>query len=375
MRGIGEMARDCGLTVSALRFYDGAGVLVPAQVDPRSNYRWYSDEQVPTARLIARLRRVGMPLADISRVLAHRGERPVVEQVLQAHLTRLEDGLADARRELSAALSLLDQEIPMTTTRLTTRAPELLAALRSVRHAVGTDPGLPMLTGVLLDVDPTGLTVAATDRYRLTVSTASGLVAGPAVQVIAPAALVDEVVSALAGPGVDDVVVEVTAGTITVTVGDTSLRGSALDHEFPDHRRLLRTDPAHRVPVAAADLRARLAGAPVRTVRREQDGTDRPVAVLTLAPDGGLHVTGSGPDLVETGLVETGLVETGLVETGLVETGLVEMGLDREFLLQALDAAGSGQLVLELDGPLTPLAVRDARRPEHVTLLMPVALV
>jgi DNA-binding transcriptional MerR regulator len=349
MRGIGEMARDCGLTVSALRFYDGAGVLVPARVDPQSTYRWYSDEQVPTARLIARLRRVGMPLADISRVLAHRGERPVVEQVLQAHLTRLEDGLADARRELSAAMSLLDQESPMTTTRLTTSVPELLAALRSVRHAVGTDPDLPMLTGVLLDLDPTGLSVAATDRYRLTVSSASGPVEGPAVHVIAPAALVDEVVTALAGASTADAVVEVAASAITVTVGTASVGGAALEHEFPDHRRLLRTAPAHRVPVEAADLRAELAGAPVRTVRREQDGVDRPVAVLTLSQDGDLHVTGSG-------------------------SGLVQMGLDQEFLLQALDAAGTGQLVLELDGPLTPLAIRDARRPEHVTLLMPVAL-
>ena len=349
MRGIGEMARDCGLTVSALRFYDGAGVLVPAQVDPRSNYRWYSDEQVPTARLIARLRRVGMPLAEISRVLAHRDERPVVEQLLQAHLTRLEDGLADARRELSAALSLLDQESPMTTTRLTTSAPELLAALRSVRHAVSTDPDLPMLTGVLLDLDPTGLSVAATDRYRLAVSTAAGPVEGPAVSVIAPAALVDEVVTALAGTPTADVLVEVAAGAITVTVGDAPLHGPALDHDFPDHRRLLHTDAAHRVPVETAALRARLADAPVRTVHREQDGADRPVAVLTLSPDGELHVEGGRP-------------------------GLVEMGLDREFLLQALDAAGAGQLVLELDGPLTPLAVRDARRPEHVVLLMPVAL-
>ncbi len=30
MRSIGEMARDSGLSVSALRFYDRAGVLVPA---------------------------------------------------------------------------------------------------------------------------------------------------------------------------------------------------------------------------------------------------------------------------------------------------------------------------------------------------------
>jgi DNA-binding transcriptional MerR regulator len=32
MRSIGEMSRDGGLSVSALRFYDRAGVLVPAWV-------------------------------------------------------------------------------------------------------------------------------------------------------------------------------------------------------------------------------------------------------------------------------------------------------------------------------------------------------
>jgi len=109
MRGIGQMARDSGLTVSALRFYDGAGVLVPARVDPWTNYRWYSDEQVATARLVARLRLVGRPLADISRVLAHRRDPAVVAEVLQAQLARLEDGLADDRRELSAARAPLDQ--------------------------------------------------------------------------------------------------------------------------------------------------------------------------------------------------------------------------------------------------------------------------
>ena len=81
MRGIGRLARESGLTVSALRFYDGAGVLVPAHVDPHSSYRWYSDEQVVVARLVARLRRVGMPLADIRRVIEHRDD-PAVEVVV-----------------------------------------------------------------------------------------------------------------------------------------------------------------------------------------------------------------------------------------------------------------------------------------------------
>jgi hypothetical protein len=51
------MARDSGLSVSALRFYDGAGVLVPAWVDPVSGYRWYGPEQLEESRLPARLRR------------------------------------------------------------------------------------------------------------------------------------------------------------------------------------------------------------------------------------------------------------------------------------------------------------------------------
>src|SRR3712207_5097738 len=150
-RGIGRMARESGLTVSALRFYDGAGVLVPARVDPWTSYRWYSDDQVATARLVARLRRVGLPLAEISRVLAHRREPSVVDEVLRAHLTRLEEGLADARRELLHARALLDQESPVTI-RVRTTAAELRRALSTVRHAVGSDPELPMLTGVLLDV-------------------------------------------------------------------------------------------------------------------------------------------------------------------------------------------------------------------------------
>jgi len=350
MRGIGAMARDCGLTVSALRFYDGAGVLVPARVDPQSGYRWYSDEQVLTARLVARLRRVGMPLADVSRVLAHRGERPVVEQLLQAHLTRLEDGLADARRELSTALSLLDEENPMTTTRLTTRGSDLLAALRAVRFAVGTDPDLPVLTGVLLELDGTGLTVAATDRYRLAVCTVpSAVVSGPPVRVLAATGLVDDVLAAL-----DDGEATVTVDDSGLTVGTAgrALHGQPLAHDFPDFRRLLRSGSAHRVDVDAAALRAELAGAPTRTIRREADGVDVTVAVLTLDATGELHPAADAADAA----------------------GVLTVGLDREFLLQALSATGNDQLVLELDGPLAPLAIRNPARAEHVSLLMPVAL-
>src|SRR4051794_41580563 len=74
MRGIGEVARASGLAVSALRFYDRAGVLVPAEVDPVTGYRRYSGEQVRAARLIAGLRRVGLPVAEIAEAGRGMGE-------------------------------------------------------------------------------------------------------------------------------------------------------------------------------------------------------------------------------------------------------------------------------------------------------------
>ena len=65
---IGAFARAARLTPKALRLYDELGLLRPAAVDPESAYRLYDPEQLDRARLIARLRRVGMPLAEIRTV-------------------------------------------------------------------------------------------------------------------------------------------------------------------------------------------------------------------------------------------------------------------------------------------------------------------
>jgi DNA-binding transcriptional MerR regulator len=63
---IGAFAERTRLSPKALRLYDRLGLLLPVRTDPVSGYRFYNEDQVAGARLIAQLRRLGMPLPVIA---------------------------------------------------------------------------------------------------------------------------------------------------------------------------------------------------------------------------------------------------------------------------------------------------------------------
>ncbi|MGZ4616429.1 MAG: hypothetical protein ACXV4A_12800 [Actinomycetes bacterium] len=68
-----------------------------------------------------------------------------------------------------------------------------------------------------------------------------------------------------------------------------------------------------------------------------------------------------------------GLSRTGSLTVGTAASASVELGVNPEFLLEALAAAGTHRLVLDLEGPLDPLALRlPDREHENLSLLMPV---
>jgi DNA-binding transcriptional MerR regulator len=331
MRGIGDLARESGLTTSALRFYDRAGVLVPAAVDPNTGYRWYSDDQLRAARLIAALRRVGMPITDIAAAVRALPDPATVRPLLDRHLLRLEDGLADARRELSRAHALLDQETTMT--RVTLPAAAFAATIDAVRFAINPDENpSKTLTGILFETGGDSLTLVATDRFRLAVATTPATVDGPPTRVVVPPHLLD---------GTPGDPVTLTLESNRVLIGDRE--GKPIPGDFPDHRRLVRTAEGPQVTVDVARLRAAVESAP--EIWREHDGRTYPLVILAVQNDGMLGVVAEPVD--------------------------GHVAVNRDFLLQALDAGGAGQLVLELDGPIHPLAIRTAEH-DRFSLLMPV---
>ncbi|MGW6720989.1 MerR family DNA-binding transcriptional regulator [Streptomyces sp. NPDC054995] len=98
---IGEFARLSRLSAKALRRYDELGLLRPALVDPVNGYRYYDPAQAEGARLVAWLRRIGMPLSRIGRVVTLDAGAAAVE--IRAYWARVEAETA-ARRDLAMYL-------------------------------------------------------------------------------------------------------------------------------------------------------------------------------------------------------------------------------------------------------------------------------
>src|SRR6202165_4654437 len=67
---IGEFSRITHLSIKTLRRYHEGGLLEPATVDRHTGYRYYSLDQVPTAQVIHRFRRLGMPVREVGALVA-----------------------------------------------------------------------------------------------------------------------------------------------------------------------------------------------------------------------------------------------------------------------------------------------------------------
>jgi DNA-binding transcriptional MerR regulator len=87
---IGQMSRRSAVTVKALRYYDRVGLLRPAMVDDATGFRYYSHDQIATARLVGKLRTLDVPLDDIRICLDPAGRDTTIADVLLTQRARLE---------------------------------------------------------------------------------------------------------------------------------------------------------------------------------------------------------------------------------------------------------------------------------------------
>jgi DNA-binding transcriptional MerR regulator/effector-binding domain-containing protein len=128
---IGDFSRVTHLSVKTLRHYHDVALLVPAEIDAATGYRYYSTEQVPAAQVVRRLRDLDMPIPEVREVMAapEAGDR---NKLIAAHLDRLEAALARTRRSVGELRDLLDRPAGPTPVEHRTVPPTPAIAVRGV---------------------------------------------------------------------------------------------------------------------------------------------------------------------------------------------------------------------------------------------------
>lgn len=113
LKGIQEVAKELGLTMRALRFYEDKGLIAPQRV---GTTRIYGKREVARVRLVQRGRRLGFTVREIQEFLDLYDVDPEHVEQMRRFIVRVRERLAEleqrraAIEETIAELSKLERE-------------------------------------------------------------------------------------------------------------------------------------------------------------------------------------------------------------------------------------------------------------------------
>ena len=110
MLQIGEFSNVCQVSVKTLHHYDKIGLLVPAEVDRFTGYRYYKTEQIDTMNYIKRLKRYGFSLEEIQHlIISDRRELADALQKQKKKLEQKQQEMAIILNELQTHISIFER--------------------------------------------------------------------------------------------------------------------------------------------------------------------------------------------------------------------------------------------------------------------------
>ncbi len=106
--GIGALARQAGVGIDTVRYYERAGLLAP-RTRLASGYRRYSELEVARLRFIRRAQALGFTLKEVQELLALSAKRDVgrVKRSAQAKLVDVERRIAELEKVRQGLATLI----------------------------------------------------------------------------------------------------------------------------------------------------------------------------------------------------------------------------------------------------------------------------
>ena len=236
-------------------------------------------------------------------------------------------------------------------------AQALQETIARVARAASRDEARPVLTGVLVTVDGTELTMVATDSYRLAVKRTE-LESGVAEPLEAniPARALRELARLIEAAPEEPLRVWLTRNQAIFRVGQTSLNSRLIDGQFPNYRQLLPESFEHEVKLPRTEL--------LEVTRRVSQLAQRNAALRMSFSDGELVVSAETPDL--------GDAREAIPAPFSGE--LLEIGFNPEFVRDGLESIDAEEVVVKLISPLRPGLLEPADSDDFSYLVMPIRL-
>jgi DNA polymerase-3 subunit beta len=142
---------------------------------------------------------------------------------------------------------------PSSGTRVVVEAQRFAEAVGQVARAASRDEARPVLTGVLLEISREGVTLVATDSYRLAVRELVATAGGEAKAIVPERAMTE---AGRAAQAIDkgDIELFVDESQVAFQLGTLMLTSRLIEGEFPNYRQLLPEQYESRLTVSRQQL-------------------------------------------------------------------------------------------------------------------------
>ena len=114
MLKIGEFSRLSQVTIKTLHHYDELGLIKPAHIDPVTNYRFYTVEQLSHLHRIIALKELGLSLEQIGIMLDEEMPTEQIRGMLKLKQAEIQQSVRDAQRQLALVefrLKMIEAEV------------------------------------------------------------------------------------------------------------------------------------------------------------------------------------------------------------------------------------------------------------------------
>ena len=303
--------------------------------------------------------RTTVPARLLTEYVASLGEGPCTMELEPAtQILRLSCGVHRANLHGIDAMEFPPLPQRSAATLVEVDAPALQGAIAQTVMAASADEASPVLTGTLMQIEGSRLTLAATDRHRLAVKTLELQTQEetPPISVIVPARHLNEVARAV-NPSRPTVGITFSEGRNQVffTLKDVEISSRLIEGTYPNYAQVIPASTATTVSLSTAAL--------LREAR----------TAAVLARDAANPVRlqiGEGTLTLRAQTAEVGDDEAPLTAT--VQGDEVQIAFNARYMLDALSVLDSDEVQLSFNGALHPGVIRPVGRDDYLCIIMPV---